>query len=155
MTHILHTSTVHKTASLVDEVNSAYCQSSSAHNITHYLWKLALRVGINMMSKRGIELATFCSRERCLNRSATAPDIGIDLNLFYLFLRRIGSVRINIIKTIMQNFIISNQRSVTIYQPRSQDYLPRFGRTSSAVLLPRRFDRISVSSPGNEVDYLL
>ena len=33
MTHILHKSTVHKTASLADEVNSAYCQSSGAHNI--------------------------------------------------------------------------------------------------------------------------
>ena len=25
------------------------------------------------MSERGLELGTFCSRERCLNRSATAP----------------------------------------------------------------------------------
>ena len=31
MSHILHTSTVHKTASLADEGNSAYCQSSGAH----------------------------------------------------------------------------------------------------------------------------
>ena len=30
MTHILHTRTVHKTASLADESNSAYCQSSGA-----------------------------------------------------------------------------------------------------------------------------
>ena len=29
----LHTSTVHKTASLADEGNSAYCQSSGAHSI--------------------------------------------------------------------------------------------------------------------------
>ena len=35
MTHILHTSTVHKTASLADEGNSAYCQSTGAHNIKH------------------------------------------------------------------------------------------------------------------------
>ena len=35
MTHILRTSTVHKTASLADEGNSAYCQSSGAHNIKH------------------------------------------------------------------------------------------------------------------------
>ena len=43
MTHILHTSTMHKTASLAGEGNSAYCQSSGAHNIKHNLWKLALR----------------------------------------------------------------------------------------------------------------
>ena len=47
MTHILHTSTVHKTASLADEGNSAYCQSSGAHNIKHNLWKLALRGHLN------------------------------------------------------------------------------------------------------------
>ena len=35
MTHILHTSTVHKTVSLDDEGNSAHCQSSGAHNIKH------------------------------------------------------------------------------------------------------------------------
>ena len=35
MAHILHTSTVHKTASLVVEGNSAYCQSSGAHSIKH------------------------------------------------------------------------------------------------------------------------
>ena len=43
MTHILHKSTLEKTASLAYEGNSAYCQSSSAHNIKHNLWKLALR----------------------------------------------------------------------------------------------------------------
>ena len=48
MTHILRTSTEHKTASLADEGNSEYSQSRGA-------------------------LGTFCSRERCLNRSATAP----------------------------------------------------------------------------------
>ena len=42
MTHILHANTVHKNASLADEGNSAYCQSSGAHNIKHNLWKLAL-----------------------------------------------------------------------------------------------------------------
>ena len=35
MTHILRTSAEHKTASLADEGNSAYCQSSGAHNIKH------------------------------------------------------------------------------------------------------------------------
>ena len=35
MSNILHTSTVHKTASLADEGNSAYCESSEAHNIKH------------------------------------------------------------------------------------------------------------------------
>ena len=36
MTHILRTSTEHKTASLADEDNYAYCQSSGAHNINTY-----------------------------------------------------------------------------------------------------------------------
>ena len=35
MTHILRTSTEHRTASLAYEGNSAYCQSSGAHNIKH------------------------------------------------------------------------------------------------------------------------
>ena len=35
MSHILRTSTEHKTASLADEGNSAYYQSSGAHNIKH------------------------------------------------------------------------------------------------------------------------
>ena len=35
MSHILQTSTEHKTASLADKGNSAYCQSSGAHNIEH------------------------------------------------------------------------------------------------------------------------
>ena len=35
MSHILRTSTEHKTASLADEGNSAYCQSSGVHNIKH------------------------------------------------------------------------------------------------------------------------
>ena len=33
MSHISHTSTVHKTAPLADEGDSAYCQSRGAHNI--------------------------------------------------------------------------------------------------------------------------
>ena len=69
MNHILHTSTVHKTASLAEEGNSEYCQSSGARNIKHYihLWKLALRGHWNTNA------GTFCSRERHLNHSATAP----------------------------------------------------------------------------------
>ena len=43
MTDILHTRTVHKTASLAVEGNYAYCQSSCAHNVKYNLWKLALR----------------------------------------------------------------------------------------------------------------
>ena len=35
MSHILRTSTEHNTASLADEGNSAYFQSSGAHNIKH------------------------------------------------------------------------------------------------------------------------
>ena len=53
MTHILHTGTMHKTASLADEGNSAYCQSSGAHNIKHVnLWKLAMRGRLNTASDR-------------------------------------------------------------------------------------------------------
>ena len=73
MSHILRTSTEHKTASLADEGNSAYCQSSDAHNIKHInLWKLTLRDHLNTDVQAGLELGTLCSRERCLNRSATA-----------------------------------------------------------------------------------
>ena len=48
MTHILRTSKEYKTASLADECNSAYCESSNIHKIKHIktyinLWKLALR----------------------------------------------------------------------------------------------------------------
>ena len=42
MSHILRTSTEHKTASLADEGNSAYCQSSGAHNIKHISGLVAL-----------------------------------------------------------------------------------------------------------------
>ena len=39
MTHILHASTMHKTASLADEGNSAYCQSSLAAHTTLNIYK--------------------------------------------------------------------------------------------------------------------
>ena len=67
MSHILRTSTEHKTASLADEGNSAYCQSGGAHN-TYNLWKLTLRGHLNTDVQAGLELGTLCSRERCLNR---------------------------------------------------------------------------------------
>ena len=58
MSHILRTSTEHKTASLADEGNSAYCQSSGAHNIlnTYNLWKLTLRGHLNTDVQAGLEL---------------------------------------------------------------------------------------------------
>ena len=62
MTHILHTSTVHKTAaSLADEGNSAYCQSSGAHNIKHIcnLWKLALRGHLNTDAQARARIRNF------------------------------------------------------------------------------------------------
>ena len=71
MSHILRTSTEHKTASLAGEGNYAYCQSSgSAHTIlnTYNLWKLTLRGHLNTDVQAGLELGTFRSRERCLNR---------------------------------------------------------------------------------------
>ena len=69
MFHILRTSTEHKTASLADEGNSAYCQSSGAQNIKHInLWKLTLRGHLNTDVQAGLELGTLCSRERFLNR---------------------------------------------------------------------------------------
>ena len=40
---------------------------------TYNLWKLALRDHLYTDAQRGIELVGFCSRERCLNRPATAP----------------------------------------------------------------------------------
>ena len=42
---MLHTSTVHKNASLTNEGNSAYCQCLAAKTTLTYLnlWKLALR----------------------------------------------------------------------------------------------------------------
>ena len=46
MTHTLHTGTVHKTGSLADERNSAYCQASGAHNIKPM--ELALRGHLNI-----------------------------------------------------------------------------------------------------------
>ena len=54
------TITVHKTASLADEGNSAYYQSSGAHNIKHI---------INTDDQARDRTRNFCSRERCLNRS--------------------------------------------------------------------------------------
>ena len=41
--HILHTSLVRKVASLIDEGNSAYFQSSGAHNIKHKHMELTQR----------------------------------------------------------------------------------------------------------------
>ena len=70
MSHILRSSTEHKTALLADEGNSAYCQSRGAYNIKHIL---TLRGHFNTDVQAGLELGTLCSRERCLNRSATAP----------------------------------------------------------------------------------
>ena len=83
MTHILRTSTVHKTASLAGEGNSAYCQCSGAHNIKHNLWKLALRGHLNTDAQAGLELGAFCSRERGLNRSATAPQYYLIINSIF------------------------------------------------------------------------
>ena len=57
MSHILRTSTEHKTASLADEGNSAYC-------------KLTLRGHLNTDVQAALELGTLCSREQCLNCSA-------------------------------------------------------------------------------------
>ena len=37
-----------------------------------------MRGHLNTDVQAGLELGTFCSRERCLNRSATAPHFGID-----------------------------------------------------------------------------
>ena len=69
MSHILRTSTEHKTASLADEGNSAYCQSSGAHTTlnTYNVWKLTLRGHLNTDVQAGLELGTLCSRERAQN----------------------------------------------------------------------------------------
>ena len=47
MSHILHRSTVHKTASLADESNSVYCQWRTQHQTYINLWKLPLRGHLN------------------------------------------------------------------------------------------------------------
>ena len=65
MTHILQTVTVHKTASLADEGNSAYCKSSGAHNIKHNLWKLALRGHLNT-DKQGSKSELFAHENDAL-----------------------------------------------------------------------------------------
>ena len=72
MSHILRTSTEHKTASLADEGNSAYCQSSGAHNIKHIknLWKLTFRGHLNTDVQAGLELGTHSST----NGSSTVSD---------------------------------------------------------------------------------
>ena len=69
MSHILRTSTEHKTALLADEGNSAIA-SLAAHTTlnTYNLWKLTLRGHLNTDVPAGLELGTICSRERCLNR---------------------------------------------------------------------------------------
>ena len=65
MSHILRTSTEHKTASLADEGNSAYCQSSGAHNIRHInLWKLTLRGHLNTDVQTGHLSTKFMKRNK-------------------------------------------------------------------------------------------
>ena len=69
MTHILRTSTEHKTASIADEGNSAYCSLAVPTTLNTYK---AMEFNIER-SPQYSELGTFCSRERYLNHSATAP----------------------------------------------------------------------------------
>ena len=64
MIHILHTSTVHKTASLADEGDSEYCQSNGAHNIKH-IWTYR-------SSNNCSDNPTFESGIQRLNHSVTA-----------------------------------------------------------------------------------
>ena len=58
--HLTHKH-MHKTASLADEGNSAYFQSSGgAHNIKYInLWKLELRGHLNTDAQARIELVTY------------------------------------------------------------------------------------------------
>ena len=79
MTHILHTSTVHKTASLADEGNSVNCQSSGAHNIIHYinLWKLALRGHLNTDEQARDRIRKFFSHEN--DALTTLPQLHLAL----------------------------------------------------------------------------
>ena len=44
MSHILHTRTVHKTASLADAGNSAYFQSSGPHNTEHIFKPMEINI---------------------------------------------------------------------------------------------------------------
>ena len=88
MSNILRTSTEHKTASLADEGNSAYCQSSGAHNIKHThinLWKLTLRGHLNTAVQAGLKLGTFRSRERSLTARPQLHKVSIKANnLLYI-----------------------------------------------------------------------
>ena len=68
MTHILRTSTEHKTASLADEGNLHIASRAHITLNTYNLWKLTLRGHLNTDVQAGLELGTFRSRERCLNR---------------------------------------------------------------------------------------
>ena len=76
MTHILRTSTEYKTASLADEGNSACC-SLAAHTTLNTYKPMEINIE---RSPQHSELGTFCSRERYLNHSATAPRRKFDMN---------------------------------------------------------------------------
>ena len=67
MSHILRSSTEHKTASLATRAIQHI--ASRAHNIK--LWKLTLRGHLNTDVQAGLELGTFRSRERCFNSKGT------------------------------------------------------------------------------------
>ena len=69
MSHILRTTTEYKIASLADEGN-LHIASLAAHTTlnTYNLWKLTLRGHLNTDVQAGLELGTFRSRERCINR---------------------------------------------------------------------------------------
>ena len=70
MTHILHASTVHKTALLADEGNSAYSQSSGAHNNKHN-------------QSLGTDNKTFCSRGFGVERDTYPQNLRTKLNFVF------------------------------------------------------------------------
>ena len=67
------------TSYIADEGNSAHCQLSDAHNTKHKPVGISkLEVTSTLMPKQEMELVTFCSQERCLNRSAMSPFVTIN-----------------------------------------------------------------------------
>ena len=99
MSHILRTSTEHKTASLADEGNSAYCRAilhiaSLAAHTTLNTYK-PMEINIDRSPQHwcpsGARTRNFCSRERCLTaRPQLKNCINSTISLGYFSILRVG-----------------------------------------------------------------
>ena len=99
----LHTSTVHKTASLADEGNSSYCQSIGAYNTKHNLWKLALRCHLNTDAKARDRIRNFLlmrtdiliARPHCrqaIEKTSNFPQVLINIPWFFNIIRDLKTI---------------------------------------------------------------